>query len=990
MNWRKLLLYFPVVMAIQIVGHSRLMAQDIDENNFTLYTKQDGLSQNIITGIAQDSVGYVWLSTTSGLNRFNGSSFVQFHSTTDSLSLPEEYLTGLVWLDKNRLATYPGGLHIIGTRSGETRNLFIPYSDKKYQHKFNMIMDVASDSAGDIFILSRSGFYHYDKNYHLVFRFDYYKTEEVPTTPFVFGRNLLRLDDHRLAITSIDGIYYYNIGRKQFKKMDSEDCREFKEFLDYPKTDYEFFQQKPGHFFITKSATDSLIYINIPEGKRTAVNLPFPKATDEFDYRSKLGTINDTLLYITGKLSGFYKIRLYPESGQIKFYAQKYFPFYYCRDLLEDRDNNLWIATNKGLLKEDNIHLHIQQAAIPASLQDTFPTIVIDDICAAGNKLFVATRGYGGVLVFDKHSLELIRRISFKNYWRSPDNIYSIVNADDSTLLVGTNGPLFRLNIETGRITEIALDKWDRQNNWIADLYKDRKNNIWIATSDIYKFDNATKSFSVLQRTELSLFEKIQQAYRIDQDAEGNIWMAGHGLLRYNTTSKKFDKLIDSFPFIKMADRQVNSFTADQQNNLWLNSNNNGLICYNIDKGTFRHFTRDDGLPDNTIASMIVIGNKLWIACYSGIACLDLQTFRITAFGKEDGFPDMPIPIGAKFFYDNKESKLYIGFTNTLVKFDPAIIFQRGHVPHLFIESLVTGSQKKISSPAKNITTSWKNNAITITIGTINFFTSSTQRFAYRLVKDNNMAWQQLGTQNTFSISNLSAGYHRIQVKIFSLSNRWPEQVKEIDITVLPPFWKKPWFIAISVIILVLCGYLLFIWRTGLIRKKERAKTHIERLKAEEYKNQFELEQISNYFSSSMAGKKNVDDVLWDVMKNLIGRMNYEDCIIYMWNEDRTRMIQKAAYGPKGDPTVLTNPVFDVLPGQGLVGHVMLTKEPLLVPDTRKDSRYRLDDMMRLSELCVPIIHNNELIGIIDSEHHLLNHFKERDIKILTTIATLV
>ena len=98
--------------------------------------------------------------------------------------------------------------------------------------------------------------------------------------------------------------------------------------------------------------------------------------------------------------------------------------------------------------------------------------------------------------------------------------------------------------------------------------------------------------------------------------------------------------------------------------------------------------------------------------------------------------------------------------------------------------------------------------------------------------------------------------------------------------------------------------------------------------------------------------------------------MNYEDCIIYMWNEDKTRMIQKAAYGPKGDPKVLNDQLFDVLPGQGIVGHVMLTKEPLLVADTRKDNRYRLDDMMRLSELCVPIIHNNELIGIIDSEHH--------------------
>jgi sensor histidine kinase YesM len=60
------------------------------------------------------------------------------------------------------------------------------------------------------------------------------------------------------------------------------------------------------------------------------------------------------------------------------------------------------------------------------------------------------------------------------------------------------------------------------------------------------------------------------------------------------------------------------------------------------------------------------------------------------------------------------------------------------------------------------------------------------------------------------------------------------------------------------------------------------------------------------------------------------------------------------------------------------------------VPDTRKDPRYRVDEMVRLCELCVPIIRDNELIGIIDSEHHIANYFKERDLKILTTIATLV
>jgi len=105
--------------------------------------------------------------------------------------------------------------------------------------------------------------------------------------------------------------------------------------------------------------------------------------------------------------------------------------------------------------------------------------------------------------------------------------------------------------------------------------------------------------------------------------------------------------------------------------------------------------------------------------------------------------------------------------------------------------------------------------------------------------------------------------------------------------------------------------------------------------------------------------------------------MNYVDCMIYLWNKNKTKMIQKASYGPKGDPQAISSSLFDVSPGQGVVGHVMITKEPLLIQDTRLDPRYRVDDISRLSELCVPIVHNNELIGIIDSEHHNANHFKK-------------
>ena len=977
-----------VLFVLTMQASNLLKAQEINEKNFVLYTKQQGLSDNAITDVTQDSTGYLWISTGFGLNRFNGNNFVQIHSTKDTCSLPMEYVSGLLWLNNRELAAYTGkGLNIIDTRSGESRNLLVPWSDKQYQYKFNGIMAVKTNPVGEVFILTRSGFYHFDKNGRLVFRFDYYKNEQVARTPFGFGRNLLCLDDRRLAIITSVGIYYYNAGRKQFKKMEAADCSLMGEFLDYPKQDYPFFQPGPDCLFVINTHSNDLVCINLKNNRRTVAHIPIPSPREEFDYRSRLVAVSDTAFYLTGNVSGFYKLTLDPRSGDLQFHPKKYFPSYYCSSLFADAENTLWIATNKGLLKQDNSRMYVEWAAIPSSIQDSFPTSVIDDIYAGENKLYAATKGDGALLIFNKKPLHLIRRISFDQYTRSPNGVFTIRPTRDGSLFVGTNGPLFSLNLKTDHLTEIALEKWDKAGAWIADLCEDRNQNIWIASDNVYKYDAATKKISIILTAE-EIADKIQWPARIREDAAGNIWIAGHGLIRYNVSSNKIDRIVDSFPSVRMPDNQIPCFVADQSNNLWINSNNNGLICYNIENGTFRHFTRDNGLPDNDIASMIVVQNKLWVASNTGISCIDLRTLNISTYGKEEGFPDLPIARDSKFFYDSALNKIYIGFTSAIAEFDPAIIFQRSRPPQLFIESIATGDQRKFLFPDDNFKTSWRDNEIIINIGSIDFFTNNSQRFAYRL--DDNTDWQQLGTQSMFSISNLSSGHHRVKVKLFSISNRWPDQVKEINITILTPFWKQAWFLAITILVLMLFVYSFLKWRTGVVERREQAKTHLQALKAEEYKSQYELEQISNYFSYSLAGINNVDEVLWDVAKNLIGRMNYVDCMIYLWNKDKTKMVQKASYGPKGDPQAINSSVFDVSPGQGIVGHVMKTREPLLIRDTRFDSRYRVDDISRLSELCIPIIHNNELIGVIDSEHPDVNHFKERDVKILTTIATIV
>ncbi|WP_462219028.1 histidine kinase, partial [Ferruginibacter sp.] len=127
-----------------------------------------------------------------------------------------------------------------------------------------------------------------------------------------------------------------------------------------------------------------------------------------------------------------------------------------------------------------------------------------------------------------------------------------------------------------------------------------------------------------------------------------------------------------------------------------------------------------------------------------------------------------------------------------------------------------------------------------------------------------------------------------------------------------------------------------------------------------------------------------------DVAKNLIGRLGFVDCMIYLWNDDKTKMIQRAGFGAKGSIEEIKGQPFDVVPGQGVVGYVMLTKEAVLIADTSADSRYRPDEMTRLSEIAVPVIYNNELVGVIDCEHHEKNYFTQQQLQILNTIATLM
>jgi signal transduction histidine kinase len=150
-----------------------------------------------------------------------------------------------------------------------------------------------------------------------------------------------------------------------------------------------------------------------------------------------------------------------------------------------------------------------------------------------------------------------------------------------------------------------------------------------------------------------------------------------------------------------------------------------------------------------------------------------------------------------------------------------------------------------------------------------------------------------------------------------------------------------------------------------------------------------EIKETILFIVSSVLSQGTIKEVLWQIVHNCIKKLGFIDCVIYLYHESSQYLIQSAALENK---TIsfqeIHNPI-KLQIGQGIVGSVAQTKKAAIVMDTSIDSRYIVDDAARLSEIAVPIVLGDKLIGVIDSEHPEKNFYTQRHLEILSTIASL-
>jgi PAS domain S-box-containing protein len=159
----------------------------------------------------------------------------------------------------------------------------------------------------------------------------------------------------------------------------------------------------------------------------------------------------------------------------------------------------------------------------------------------------------------------------------------------------------------------------------------------------------------------------------------------------------------------------------------------------------------------------------------------------------------------------------------------------------------------------------------------------------------------------------------------------------------------------------------------------------ITKEKEDEASLQRQLEELIVLHSSSMAASNALQvDQLIEQITNIIGNTLYPDNFGILLCDWVAKTLKPHSSYRGISRENLSKPIHV---SRGITGKVASTGTPIRLGDVKRDSAYLEVTDGILSELCVPIISRNQVIGVINTESKIPNAYSERDERLLITIA---
>jgi ligand-binding sensor domain-containing protein/DNA-binding CsgD family transcriptional regulator len=821
-------------------------------------TSDEGLSQNSVYAILQDSNGFMWFGTRLGLNRFDGEKFRIFsQDPSDPRSLP--------------------GLRVTSLCEDEEGNLWVGTKD--------------------------AGLARYDKRLEIFTNYSHDETlsESLPSD---FVTCLFQDSDSTLWVGTDVGLCRYN------KSTDSFEPFRLDPTLEGTSAGIKIstLAELPHGTLWVGMENGSLIKVSL-EDLSTEVILDGDRERTPRSVRISslvpdpsrgvlwVGLFGETILKVNPSTNSMQGLGW--EQSRAEGVVAGVMTM--CLDAVGD----LWIGSAVAVTRHDpdanTFEVFEPDKDDPGALHDN---MFYSSYCDPQGTLWIGTESAG----ISKYVPGLIRfgHVTKENTPNSilANAIFSIVEDERSYVWFGTlGGGLSALNPRTGEYTQYTSDEaseaWSRnypcklvaagdQSIWFSTFYSGLYNlnyetldithyindpqkpkslgdrtayallmatdgTLWVGqeTQGLDRFDQQTETFTHFRHDpddQSSISSNY--IYALLEDQDGFIWVGTYdqGLNRFDPRSETFKRYLAGAerPY-SLSSNAILSLHEDEHKNLWVGTRAGGLNRIAPDR---EHITRLDLGPDLDIVNVFGIlqdqHEYLWLSTNHGIMKAHPDSGLVHLYTPGDGTQ-------SEFYFGScleaSDGTMYFGGIEGYTVFHPDSIQHNDHIPPVVLTGLSVNYEKvsignrndgkpllsRSISYSDQLRFGYRDKVIRFTFAALDFANSRQNRYTYKLV-GYDKGWIHSGTDNFAQYMNLPAGQYTFRVRGSNNDGLWNNEGTAIKLKIVPPFWKTIWFrIVLSLLLMGLI--LLYIQvRTARLRAQQTKLEALVRERTEELK----------------------------------------------------------------------------------------------------------------------------------------------------------
>ncbi|AXP82064.1 Sensor histidine kinase TodS [Mariniflexile rhizosphaerae] len=845
---------------------------------FEHFNVQSGLSNNFITDLAKDSLGYIWVSTFDGLNRYNGDEFFSFKKENDSNnSLNYNFIQQAKFNKKGEL--------LIAT--GEGLNIYNPQTDS-----FTLIdetngliresLSCLEFGKQNELVLGVYGrgvqFYNPDKPKQTTL-LKHEPTNEKSVSSNNISCILLEEESTLWVGTFNDGlnkINYYTkeveriaIGNKSNEGLHQINCL----FLDSEGN--LWIGTRDGIVIFTKD--NEKIYMTSSKDENNGLS---DKEVLSFE-QDYLGNV-----WVGTQNGGLNIINLNSYRNHKKF-IKWYLPNHNGNDfqgrgvstIMRDQDDHMWIGTNYGLYyvnpKDEPIkHFKEKFTDAPISINCNYIRSITERY---NGEIWIGTDG-AGVNLYNPNTGRYKYFVHDENNPSSLSNnyVYDILEDSKKRVWIGTyRGGLNLLNPATGH-TKKYLQGSIENGFKVNVIYEDNLKNIWVGTNrgGLYKYNETLDAFIYM-----STLGKID-VRDITEDEFGNIWMAtyGNGVVKYNPNSGVSDIFMMGNT-IGITSNIMYAIVKLTNKSFLVGSAYGGMFKLYPDDRRVISYTVKEGLSNNTINSMVSRSkDEIWLGTFNGISYFNTTTETITNLNSFDNIYQSDFNVGAAF--KSKDGILYFGSNNGLYIINPDKIFASAIDYPLIFESLevfnnkvnVTPDQSKSilkqSLPyVKHIALDHNQTLITIDFSILKYPNAQNIKYSY-LLEGYQDQWVNINNSNSINLSKLPPGDYNLIVK--GVINPEKTVSNNLFITINPPFWKT---LPAYLLYLIILSFLIWIGAKYYSERIKLKNSLVFEKKQRQLENELNFER-ARFFTSFSHELKTPLSLIIAPVENLIEKID--------------------------------------------------------------------------------------------------------------------